>query len=91
MACRSQIDHSHPTAIAPKVITTAATSRPENICRSTCLRPPSKGSLASPLLAHGFIDRFGPVDDAAYDDIRAMLATIQAAGWTSLTQAAAEF
>ena len=25
---------------------------------------------ARPLLAHGFIDRFGPVDDAAYDDIR---------------------
>ena len=46
---------------------------------------------ARPLLAHGFIDRFGPVDDAAYDDIRAMLATIQAAGWTSLTQTTAGF
>jgi phosphonate transport system substrate-binding protein len=43
---------------------------------------------ARPLLAHGFIDRFRPVDDAAYDDIRAMLATIHAAGWTSLTQTA---
>ena len=40
------------------------------------------------LLDHGFIDRFSPVDDAAYDDIRAMLATIEAAGWTSLTQTA---
>ena len=39
-------------------------------------------------LAQGFVDRFTPVDDAAYDDIRAMLATIEAAGWTSLTQAA---
>jgi phosphonate transport system substrate-binding protein len=38
-------------------------------------------------LAQGFVDRFTPVDDAAYDDIRAMLATIEAAGWTSLTQA----
>ena len=46
---------------------------------------------ARPTLDHGFIDRFSPVDDAAYDDIRAMLATIQAAGWTSLTQTTAEF
>jgi phosphonate transport system substrate-binding protein len=43
---------------------------------------------ARPLLAHGFVDRFRPVDDGAYDDIRAMLATVEAAGWTSLTQAA---
>jgi phosphonate transport system substrate-binding protein len=41
-----------------------------------------------PTLAHGFIDRFAVVDDAAYDDIRAMLATVEAAGWTSLTQTA---
>jgi phosphonate transport system substrate-binding protein len=43
---------------------------------------------ARPLLAHGFVDRFRPVNDAAYDDIRAMLATVEAAGWTSLTQTA---
>jgi hypothetical protein len=30
------------------------------------------------------------IDDAAYNDIRAMLATIRAAGWTSLTQTTAE-
>jgi hypothetical protein len=36
----------------------------------------------------GLIDRFRPVDDGDYDDIRAMLAVIEAAGWTSLTQAA---
>jgi phosphonate transport system substrate-binding protein len=41
---------------------------------------------ARPALAHGFIDRFSPIDDAAYDDIRAMLAVIEAAGWTSLAQ-----
>jgi phosphonate transport system substrate-binding protein len=41
---------------------------------------------ARPRLAHGFIERFAMVDDGAYDDIRAMLATIEAAGWTSLTQ-----
>jgi ABC-type phosphate/phosphonate transport system substrate-binding protein len=41
---------------------------------------------ARPVLDHGFIDQFTPVDDAAYDDIRAMLSVIEAAGWTSLTQ-----
>jgi phosphonate transport system substrate-binding protein len=41
---------------------------------------------ARPMLAQGFIERFAAVDDGAYDDIRAMLATIRAAGWTSLTQ-----
>jgi phosphonate transport system substrate-binding protein len=43
---------------------------------------------ARPALAHGLIQGFTAVDDAAYDDIRAMLATIQATGWTSLTQTA---
>jgi phosphonate transport system substrate-binding protein len=37
-------------------------------------------------LDHGFIERFAAVDDRTYDDIRAMLATIAAAGWTSLTR-----
>jgi ABC-type phosphate/phosphonate transport system substrate-binding protein len=41
---------------------------------------------ARPALDHGLVDRFVAVDDSAYDDIRAMLATIEAAGWTSLTQ-----
>jgi hypothetical protein len=40
------------------------------------------------MLGHGFIERFAVVDDGAYDDIRAMLATVEAAGWTSLTQTA---
>jgi phosphonate transport system substrate-binding protein len=43
---------------------------------------------ARPVLDYGLIDRFTPVGDAAYDDIRAMLATIETAGWTSLTQTA---
>jgi hypothetical protein len=42
------------------------------------------------LLDYGVVERFAPVDDAAYDDIRAMLATIEAAGWTSLSQTMAE-
>jgi phosphonate transport system substrate-binding protein len=39
---------------------------------------------ARPALDHGFVEGFVPVDAAAYDDIRAMLATIKAAGWISL-------
>ena len=39
-----------------------------------------------PPLDHGLIEGFAGVDDGAYDDMRAMLAAIQAAGWTSLTQ-----
>jgi len=45
---------------------------------------------ARPVLGYGLIDRFAPISDAAYDDIRAMLATIEAAGWTSLTQTVVE-
>jgi phosphonate transport system substrate-binding protein len=45
---------------------------------------------ARPVLDYGLIDRFTPIGDGAYDDIRAMLATIKAAGWTSLTQTAAD-
>jgi phosphonate transport system substrate-binding protein len=45
---------------------------------------------ARPVLDYGFIRRFAPVGDASYDDIRAMLATIEAAGWTSLTQTAVD-
>ena len=39
---------------------------------------------ARPVLEHGFIQGFTAIDDAAYDDIRAMVAVIQAAGWTGL-------
>ena len=45
---------------------------------------------ARPVLDYGLIDRFAPIDDGAYDDIRAMLATIETAGWTSLTQTAVD-
>jgi phosphonate transport system substrate-binding protein len=45
---------------------------------------------ARPVLDYGLIDRFTPVGDAAYDDIRAMLAVIETAGWTSLTQMAVD-
>ena len=45
---------------------------------------------ARPVLDYGLIDRFTAIDDAAYDDIREMLATIEAAGWTSITQTVLE-
>jgi phosphonate transport system substrate-binding protein len=45
---------------------------------------------ARPVLVYELVDRFTPVGDGAYDDIRAMLATIGAAGWTSLTQTAVD-
>ena len=45
---------------------------------------------ARPVLDYGLIDRFAPISDDAYDDIRAMLATIETAGWTSLTQTAVD-
>ena len=41
---------------------------------------------ARPVLDHGFIQGFTPVHDATYNDIRAMLKVIEAAGWTSLIQ-----
>jgi ABC-type phosphate/phosphonate transport system substrate-binding protein len=41
---------------------------------------------ARPMLDHGFIERFVAINDGAYDDIRAMLASIEAAGWTSFAQ-----
>jgi len=46
---------------------------------------------ARPPLDHGLIDRFTPVGDSSYDDIRSMLATIETAGWTSLTQLPVSF
>jgi hypothetical protein len=36
----------------------------------------------------GLVERFAPVEDAAYDDIRVMLAAIPSRRWTSLTQTA---
>jgi hypothetical protein len=41
-------------------------------------------TVAEPALAHGFVQRFAAVDDDDYDDIRAMLAAIRAAGYTTL-------
>jgi phosphonate transport system substrate-binding protein len=77
------IDTFGPSTIQPVV---AASRLPEPLkdrVRELLVRLGDDAS-ARPVLDHGFIERFAVVDDAAYDDIRAMLAVIQAAGWTEL-------
>ena len=77
------IDTFGPSTIQPVV---AASRLPEQL--KDGLRELLVGlgddASARPVLDHGFIQGFTAIDDAAYDDIRAMLATIQAAGWTDL-------
>jgi len=76
-----------PSTIQPVV----AASRLPDACRRevrALLVELGDDPTARPALDHGLIERFVAVDDAAYDDIRAMLAVIEAAGWTSLTQTA---
>jgi phosphonate transport system substrate-binding protein len=76
-----------PSTIQPVVAASRLPSRLKDPVRELLVEL-GDDPTARPLLAHGFVDRFRPVDDAAYDDIRAILATIHAAGWTSLTQTA---
>jgi phosphonate transport system substrate-binding protein len=76
-----------PSTIQPVVAASRLPDRLRDEVRDLLVGLGDDGS-ARPALAHGFIERFAAVDDGAYDDIRAMLATIQAAGWTSLGQTA---
>jgi phosphonate transport system substrate-binding protein len=76
-----------PSTIQPVVAASRLPSRLKEQIRNLLVEL-GDDPAARTALAHGLVDRFTPVDDAAYDDIRAMLATIEAAGWTSLTQAA---
>jgi phosphonate transport system substrate-binding protein len=77
------IDTFGPSTIQPVV---AASRLPEQLKEGVRELLVGLGDDASarPVLDHGFIQSFTAIDDAAYDDIRAMLATIQAAGWTDL-------
>jgi phosphonate transport system substrate-binding protein len=77
------IDTFGPSTIQPVV---AASRLPEQLKDGVRELLVGLGDDASarPVLDHGFIQGFTAIDDAAYDDIRAMLATIQAAGWTGL-------
>jgi phosphonate transport system substrate-binding protein len=77
------IDTFGPSTIQPVV---AASRLPEQLKHGVRELLVGLGDDASarPVLDHGFIQGFTAIDDAAYDDIRAMLAVIQAAGWTGL-------
>jgi phosphonate transport system substrate-binding protein len=76
-----------PSTIQPVVAASRLPERLKDQVREFLVRL-GDDPTARPVLDHGLIRRFSPVDDAAYDDIRAMLATVEAAGWTSLTQTA---
>jgi phosphate/phosphite/phosphonate ABC transporter binding protein len=78
-----------PSTIQPVVASSGLPSRLKDQVREL-LAGLTDDPLARPVLDYGLIDRFTAVDDAAYDDIREMLATIEAAGWTSITQTGLE-
>jgi ABC-type phosphate/phosphonate transport system substrate-binding protein len=78
-----------PSTIQPVVASSGLHSRLKDQVREL-LADLTDEPLARPVLDYGLIDRFTAVDDAAYDDIREMLATIEAAGWTSITQTVLE-
>ena len=78
-----------PSTIQPVVASSGLPSRLKDQVRKL-LADLTDEPLARPVLDYGLIDRFTAVDDAAYNDIREMLATIEAAGWTSITQTVLE-
>ena len=78
-----------PSTIQPVVAASRLPARLKEQAREA-LVDLARDPAARPVLAYGLIDRFTLIDDAAYDDIRAMLAAIEAAGWTSLTQRAVD-
>jgi phosphonate transport system substrate-binding protein len=78
-----------PSTIQPVVAASRLPAQLKNQAREVLVTL-ADDPAARPLLDYGLIDRFTPVGDAAYNDIRAMLATIETAGWTSLAQPAAD-
>jgi phosphate/phosphite/phosphonate ABC transporter binding protein len=78
-----------PSTIQPVVASSGLPSRLRDQVRKLLVGLTDE-PLARPVLDYGLIDHFTAIDDAAYDDIRAMLATIEAAGWTSITQTVLE-
>jgi phosphonate transport system substrate-binding protein len=76
-----------PSTIQPVVAASRLPGRLKDSVRELLVEL-GEDPTARPRLAHGFIERFAMVDDGAYDDILGMLTTVQAAGWTSLTQTA---
>jgi phosphonate transport system substrate-binding protein len=77
------IDTLGPSTIQPVV---AARHLPEELkaAMRTLLVRMENDPIAKVRLAQGFVERFVPVTDSTYDDIRAMLAAAEAAGFMTL-------
>jgi ABC-type phosphate/phosphonate transport system substrate-binding protein len=63
------IGSSGPSTIQPVVAASRLPGRPKDPVQELLVEL-GDDPTARPLLAHGFVDRFRLVDDAAYDDIR---------------------
>ena len=72
-----------PSTIQPVVAARRLPARLREAIRAALLAMADDPAARGPL-AHGFVARFAPVDDASYDDIRAMLAAVEAAAFTTL-------
>jgi phosphonate transport system substrate-binding protein len=72
-----------PSTIQPVVAATRLPDQLKTAIRDAVLELDGR-TAAEPALAHGFVQHFVAVDDGDYDDIRAMLAAIRAAGYTAL-------
>jgi phosphonate transport system substrate-binding protein len=83
------IDTFGPSTIQPVVAARRLSTRLKDEVREVLVTL-AGDPAARPVLDYGLIDRFTPIGDGAYDDIRTMLATIETAGWTSLTQTAVD-
>lgn len=81
--CLRVIDTLGPSTIQPVVV---ARRLPESLKveLSDAFLSLGDDPAARPHLARGFIERFIPVNDASYDDVRAMLATCEEAGFLTI-------
>jgi phosphonate transport system substrate-binding protein len=77
------IDTLGPSTIQPVVAARRLSTRLKADLRAVLLEMSADPS-ARDALAHGFVERFLPVCDATYDDIRAMLAVAEAADFLTL-------
>ncbi|HEU4396439.1 MAG TPA: PhnD/SsuA/transferrin family substrate-binding protein [Actinomycetota bacterium] len=78
------VDTFGPSTIQP-VVVASRLPEPVKIAVRDALLDLDGRRAAEPGLAHGFVERFVAIDDGDYDDIRAMLAAIRAAGFTTLS------
>jgi phosphonate transport system substrate-binding protein len=78
------IDALGPSTIQPVVAARHLPSEVKAALRTTLLRMGDRPSARAEL-ARGFVERFVPVTDEDYDDIRAMLVVAEQAGFLTLT------